>query len=87
MHDSDIPDMSTHCFQHNITVLHGAAMAKRRHTALQDFHIVKLPLTEEEIRGVPALQEFSQWLLMPYSAPPQPDEQSRCAVICCAFTL
>jgi hypothetical protein len=45
---------------------------------LQDFHIVKLPLTEEEIRGVDALREFGQWLLQPYSAPAQPDEQSRC---------
>ena len=44
---------------------------------MQDFHIVKLPLTEEEIRGVGALKEFGQWLLQPYSAPAQPDQQSR----------
>lgn len=44
----------------------------------EDFHIVQLPLTEEEIRGIPALREFSQWLLKPYSPPPaQPDEQTR----------
>lgn len=44
----------------------------------QDFHIVKLPLTEEEIRGTLALKDFSQWLLTPYSAPPQAaEEQSR----------
>lgn len=43
---------------------------------------MKLPLTEQEIRGVPALREFSQWLLAPYSPPPEPDEpeQSKCGM-------
>ena len=48
---------------------------------LQDFHIVKLPLTEEEIRGVDVLREFGQWLLQPYSAPAQPDQQSRWCIL------
>ena len=44
--------------------------------SMQDFHIVKMPLTEEEIRGTPALRNFSQWLLQPYSAPPQTTDKS-----------
>eukprot|EP00208_Stichococcus_sp_RCC1054_P000923 CAMPEP_0206139444 /NCGR_PEP_ID=MMETSP1473-20131121/6162_1 /ASSEMBLY_ACC=CAM_ASM_001109 /TAXON_ID=1461547 /ORGANISM="Stichococcus sp, Strain RCC1054" /LENGTH=345 /DNA_ID=CAMNT_0053533251 /DNA_START=152 /DNA_END=1186 /DNA_ORIENTATION=+ len=32
-----------------------------------DFHIVRLPLTEEEIRGVPALTDFSRHMLQPYT--------------------
>lgn len=38
----------------------------------EDFHIVKVPLQKEEIRGVPALLAFSEMLLHPPSpAPPQ----------------
>ncbi len=32
----------------------------------EDFHIVKMPLLEEEVRGVDALRNFSQWLTTPY---------------------
>jgi len=32
----------------------------------EDFHITKLPLLEHEIRGVPDIQQFSQFLLKPY---------------------
>lgn len=32
----------------------------------QDFHIVKLPLLEEEVRGPDALRQFSASLMQPY---------------------
>lgn len=33
----------------------------------EDFHLVKTPLLEEEIRGVPALEHFSEHLLSPWA--------------------
>jgi arsenite/tail-anchored protein-transporting ATPase len=32
----------------------------------EDFHIVKMPLLEEEVRGSEALESFSQFLITPY---------------------
>jgi len=32
----------------------------------EDFHLVKLPLLEEEVRGRKALQDFSKLLIQPY---------------------
>ncbi|EKG07213.1 anion-transporting ATPase-like, putative [Trypanosoma cruzi] len=34
----------------------------------EDFHVVKMPLLSDEVRGVPALQRFAQFLLEPYDA-------------------
>jgi Anion-transporting ATPase len=38
----------------------------------EDMHLLKMPLLEEEVRGVERLQIFSQWLLTPYEGPGGP---------------
>jgi len=38
-------------------------------SALQFFHIVKLPLLTEEVRGPEKLQEFSKMLVEPHQPP------------------
>jgi arsenite-transporting ATPase len=43
----------------------------------EDFHIVKLPLLEEEVRGLDSIKQFSVNLMQPYQPAPAPSTDDR----------
>ena len=53
----------------------------------EDFHIVKLPLLEEEVRGLDSLKQFSANLIQPYQPAPAPSTDDRCVLQCCTGPL
>ncbi|KAL3163190.1 ATPase get3a [Trebouxia sp. C0010 RCD-2024] len=46
---------------------------KQYYELYEDFHIVKLPLLEQEVRGTEALQEFSNFLMQPHLPEERPE--------------
>ena len=35
----------------------------------EDFHVVEMPLLDQEVRSVPRLEVFSEYLISPYAKP------------------
>ena len=65
------------CFQTSVF----AATSPLHFTMRQDFHIVKLPLLEEEVRGIDSLREFSASLIQPYQPAPVPAARESCVLV------
>ena len=47
--------------------IQGKYLAQIEELYAEDFHVVKMPLHGDEVRGLPMLRKFARFLLEPYN--------------------